>query len=123
MKRLNVLLIPFLALASVAISRVQAVDNPSDFHPQTYSDSDAYDVYSAAIPMDDWYWQNSKALLIVHEIPPAEWPIGSPRSALHGDAEFRKAFTAIFSSFDGANQQKMLLEHRFTFQKFCCCRL
>lgn len=111
------LVLPCVVMISIAVSQVRPDHNPSASHPQTYGDSDAYGVYSAAIPMDNWYCENSKTLLIVQEIPPAEWSIGSPKGALQGDAEFRKAFAGVFRSFNEANQQKMLLEHRFTFQK------
>jgi hypothetical protein len=111
------LLLPCVVMISIAVPQARPDPNSSPSHPKTYGDSDAYDVYSAAIPMDNWYWEKSKTLLIVQDLPPAEWSIGSPKGALQGDAKFRKAFAGIFRSFDGANQQKMLLEHRFTFKK------
>jgi len=67
--------------------------------------------------MDSWYWQNSKALLIAQETPPSEWPIGSPRGALQGTAEFSKAFASVFKSFEEVTQQQMLLECNFTIQR------
>jgi hypothetical protein len=85
--------------------------------PPIYDDADAYDVYSAALPMDRWYWDSSKTLLILQTIPPSEWPIGSPRGALQGDLEFQKSFAAIFDSFDKANQKLMVLEHHFSIPK------
>jgi hypothetical protein len=117
MKTFGLLLLPCVATLTIALSQMQPDLNPPTSHPQIYGDADAYDVYSAAVPMDKWYWQNSKTLLIVRDIPPAEWPIGSPSGALQGNADFREAFASIFRSFDETNQQKMLLEHHFTFQK------
>lgn len=118
MKTFSCLLLLSVAMISVAVELQMRPDpNPPTSHPQIYSDGDAYEVYSAVLPMDSWYWQNSKTLLIVQEIPPSEWPIGSPRGALQGDAEFSKTFAGIFRSFEEANQQKMSLEYHFTIQK------
>ena len=68
-----------------------------------------YEVYSAVLPMDSWYWENSKVILILADIPPREWPIGSPREALHGDTKFTESFEPIFTSFDMANKTAMTL--------------
>lgn len=107
-----------LSAAVVAVSlQMRANPHPSISGPQIYSDGDACDVYSAVLPMDEWYWQNSKTLLIVQEIPPNEWPIGSPRGALRGTAEFIRAFSGVFKSFEVANQQEKLLKCGFTIQK------
>ena len=81
-----------------------------------YQDPDAYEVYSAVLPMDGW-WQDSKSLLILQELPPKEWPIGSPRDALQGDAEFAKRFDSVFMSFEQANKQELLLQYHFAIQK------
>jgi hypothetical protein len=43
-------------------------------------DKEVYEVYAAVLPMDSWYWENSKVILILGDIPPREWPIGSPRA-------------------------------------------
>jgi hypothetical protein len=72
-------------------------------------DKEVYDVYAAVIPMDSWYWENSKVILILGDIPPREWPIGSPGGALNGDAKFIESFEPIFSSFEAANKAAMML--------------
>jgi hypothetical protein len=102
----------FMALAPIAVEPQVALT------PQMYRDADAYDVYSAVIPMDTWYWQNSKALLILGEIPPKEWALGSsPRGVFQGDTEFSKTFESVFKSFEIANQKSMVLEQHFVLQK------
>jgi hypothetical protein len=116
MKTFGALALLSLAVIAVAL-QTRANPNPPISAPQKYSDPDACDVYSAVLPMDEWYWQNSKTLLIVQEIPPSEWPIGSPKGALQGTAEFSKAFAGVFKAFEAANQQEMLLECDFTIQK------
>jgi hypothetical protein len=77
---------------------------------------DAYEVYSAALPLDSAY-QDSKTVLILQSIPPSEWPIGSAKDALHGDSEFGKVFAPIFESFDHANEEMKSLEHHFSIPK------
>jgi hypothetical protein len=81
-----------------------------------YDDAEAYEVYSAAMPMDSSY-QDSKTVLILQTIPPSEWLIGSPRGALHGDAEFNRTFAPIFDSFDKANLESKSLEQHFAIPK------
>jgi hypothetical protein len=106
-----------LSLAVIAVA-LQTRANPNlSISSLEYSDTDACDVYSAVLPMDKWYWQNSRTLLIVQEIPPSEWPIGSPRDALQGTAEFSKAFAGVFKSFEAVNQQEIVLNCDFTIQK------
>lgn len=85
-------------------------------NPSVYDDVDAYEVYSAALPLDSAY-QDSKTVLILQTVPPSEWPIGSARDALHGKSEFSKAFAPIFDSFDQANEGTKFLEHHFSFPK------
>ena len=82
-----------------------------------YEDKEEYEVYSAALPMDSWYWENSKVILILGEIPPREWPIGSPRGALIGDAKFIETFEPIFASFDLANKMPRMLQPNFQLSK------
>jgi hypothetical protein len=82
-----------------------------------HEDKEAYEVYSAALPMDTWYWENSRVILILGEIPPREWPIGSPRGALSGDAKFIAAFEPIFASFEAANKRAMMLQPDFQLPK------
>jgi len=72
-------------------------------------DKEVYEVYAAVLPMDSWYWENSKVILILGDIPPREWPIGSPREALNGDARFIESFEPIFASFEAANKTAMML--------------
>ena len=118
MKTFGALALLSLAVIAVAL-QMRANPNPPVSAPQKYSDRDpdACDVYSAVLPMDEWYWQNSKTLLIVQEIPPSEWPIGSPEGALQGSAEFSKAFAGVFKSFEAANKREARLECVFTIQK------
>jgi hypothetical protein len=116
MKTFGTLALLSLAVIGVALQTPTSPNHPVSA-PQKYSDPDACDVYSAVLPMDKWYWQNSKTLLIVQEIPPSEWPIGSPKGALQGTAEFSETFAGVFKSFEGANQQEALLECAFTIQK------
>ena len=115
MKTFGILAILSLTVIAVAL-QTRANPNPPISAPQKYGDGDACDVYSAVLPMDESYWRNSKTLLIVQEIPPSEWPIGSPKGALQGSAEFSEAFAGVFKSFEAANQQEMLLECDFTIQ-------
>jgi hypothetical protein len=67
--------------------------------------------------MDTWYWENSKTILIVGEIPLREWPIGSPNGSLQGDENFSKAFESIFKSFDDVNKMQMSLQSELSLQK------
>jgi hypothetical protein len=76
-------------------------------------DKDADDVYAAVLPMDSWYWENSKVILVLADIPPQEWPIGSPRGALNGDAKFIESFEPVFVSFELANRTAMMLHSDF----------
>ena len=55
--------------------------------------------------------------MILQSVPPSEWPIGSPREALHGDSDFTKTFAPIFDSFDKANQESKTLERHFSISK------
>jgi len=107
-------LFPLLFLISVSSSSSQQCDSSPAL--PVYEDADAYEVYSATLPMDSSY-QDSKAVLILQRVPPSEWPIGSPREALHGDPEFNKTFAPIFDSFDKANQESRSLEHHFSIPK------
>jgi hypothetical protein len=107
-------LFPLLFLISVSSSSSQQRDSSPTL--PVYEDADAYEVYSATLPMDSSY-QDSKAVLILQSVPPSEWPIGSPREALHGDSEFNKTFAPIFGSFDKANQESRSLEHHFSIPK------
>jgi len=103
-----------LSLAVIAVAfQTRANANPPISSSQKSSDSDACDVYSAVLPLDEWYRQSSKTLLIVQEIPPSEWPIGSPKGAHRGTAEFSKAFGSIFKSFEAANKQEALSDCDF----------
>lgn len=72
-------------------------------------DKEVCEVYAAVLPMDSWYWENSKVILILGDIPPREWPIGSPREALIGDAKFIESFEPIFASFEAAKKTAMML--------------
>jgi hypothetical protein len=82
-----------------------------------FADKEVYEVYAAAVPMDSWYWENSKSILILSQLPPREWPIGSPRSALSGDAKFSETFEPIFDSFDAANKMATTLDPNFHLSK------
>ena len=84
---------------------------------KVHEDKEVYEVYAAALPMDQWYWENSKVVLILSEIPPREWPIGSPRGALMGDAKFTEAFEPIFQSFEAANKTATTLHADFRLAK------
>ncbi len=106
-----------LGLARICNATAITTKKRSAKPPKVFSDPDGCDVYSAVLPMDEWYWQNSKTLLIVQELPPDEWPIGSPKSALQGNFEFRRAFAPVFRSFDEVTRREALLECNFTVQK------
>lgn len=105
-----------LLTALVAVSPVRPDTSQSRKSPAAYEDADAYAAYSAILAMGG-DWQGSKSLVILREIPPKEWPIGSPRGALQGDAEFTKQFDSIFKSFEQANSQSLLLQDHFTIAK------
>lgn len=81
-----------------------------------YDDPGAYAVYSAALPLDSSY-RDSKAVLILQSIPPKEWPIGSPRGAIHGSSKFNRTFAPICDSFEKANRENRSLEHHFLLPK------
>jgi hypothetical protein len=81
-----------------------------------YENPDAYGVYSAVLSMGG-QWNDSKSLVILKELPPKEWPIGSPRDALHGDNEFLGAFESVFRAFDHTNKESLFLENRFAIHK------
>ena len=81
-----------------------------------YEDPDAYEVYSAVLSLHG-SWQDSKSLLILQNLPPKEWPIGSAREALQGNAEFAKQFDPIFKSFEQTNRESSLLQYHFSIQK------
>jgi hypothetical protein len=83
----------------------------------SFEDKEVYEVYAAALPLDRWYWEDSKVILILSQIPPREWPMGSPRGALSGDAKFIEAFEPIFASFDAANKTAATLNSDFQLSK------
>jgi hypothetical protein len=107
-------LIAVIALAS--LSPVRGVARQSIKAASPYENPDAYGVYSAVLSMGG-QWDDSKSLVILKELPPKEWPIGSPRGALQGDDEFRADFESIFEGFDKANKESLFLENRFAIQK------
>jgi hypothetical protein len=109
-------LLPFPLLFLISVSSSSSQQRDSSLTLPVYEDADAYEVYSATLPMDSSY-QDSKAVLILQSVPPSEWPIGSPREALHGDSAFNETFAPIFDSFDKANQESRSLEHRFSIPK------
>ena len=80
-------------------------------------DKEIYEVYSAVVPMDAWYRENSKVILILADIPPREWQIRSPRGALTGDAKFMESFEPILASFESANRTAILLRSDFRVAK------
>jgi hypothetical protein len=106
-----VALIVLALLSSVWGAPRQSIETASP-----YENPDAYGVYSAVLSMGG-QWDDSKSLVILKELPPKEWPIGSARDALHGDEEFRANFDSIFKSFDQTNKQSLFLENHFTFHK------
>ena len=108
---------PIALIAALFALPIRSDTNPSRTMASAYVDPDAYQVYSAVLPMDTWYWQSSKTLLIVQELPPKEWPIGSPRDALRGNAEFSKTFGSMFKSFEQLSRESLLLEPRFAISK------
>jgi hypothetical protein len=112
--RRPVVLVAFIALASVWSA--WAVAQRSGKANASYEDRDAYDVYSAVLSMGG-QWDDSKTLVVRKDLPPTEWPIGSPQGALQGDAEFRQNFEKIFMSFEGANRQALLLKDHFAVHK------
>jgi hypothetical protein len=115
MKSLGLLVSVVLA-ALVAIPPLLSNSGQSTKSIAAYEDPDAYEVYSAVLSMHG-SWQDSKSLLILQNIPPKEWPIGSARDALQGNAEFAKQFDPIFKSFEQANREPSLLQYHFAIQK------
>ena len=101
--------VPLLFLISSSSSQ----QRESNLSLPVYEDADAYEVYSATLPMDTSY-QDSRTVVILQSVPPSEWPIGSPREALHVDSDFTKTFAPIFDSFDKANQESKTLERHFS---------
>jgi hypothetical protein len=79
-------------------------------------DPDAYAVYSAVLSIPG-PWEDSKSLVILKELPPKEWPIGSPQDALQGNEEFRGIFESIFKAFEQTNKGSLFLENRFAIHK------
>jgi hypothetical protein len=77
-----------LGLARICNATAITTKKRSAKTPKVFSDPDGCDVYSAVLPMDEWYWQNSKTLLIVQELPPDEWPIGSPKARFKETSNF-----------------------------------
>ena len=63
------LLILSLLLLMYVSSSQQTDSSPPK--PSVYGDAEAYDVYSAALPLDSAY-QDSKAVLILQSVPPSE---------------------------------------------------
>ena len=115
MKSLGLLVSVVLA-ALVAIPPLLSNSGGSTKSIAAYEDPDAYEVYSAVLSMHG-SWQDSKSSLILQNIPPKEWPIGSARDALQGNAEFAKQFDPIFKSFEQANREPSLLQYHFAIQK------
>jgi hypothetical protein len=116
MKGLGLLWSAIVLAALVAIPPLLSDSGDSMKSPSTYEDLDAYEVYSAVLSIHG-SWQDSKSLLILQNIPPKEWPIGSPRGALQGNAEFAKQFDGIFKSFEQANPEPLLLQYHFAIPK------
>jgi hypothetical protein len=114
----NSMLLPsLLSLILLAtLSSVWVVARQSDKTTSPYQNPDAYDVYSAVLSMGG-PWGDSKSLVVLKELPPKEWPIGSPRDALLGDEEFRGNFESIFKSFEQTNRQSVFLENLFAIHK------
>ena len=81
-----------------------------------YENLDAYGVYSAVLSMGG-QWDDTKSLVILKKLPPKEWPIGSPRDALHGDDVFLGNFERIFKAFEQTNKESLFLENRFAIRK------
>lgn len=105
-----------LLTALVVVSPMRLQTSQSRKSPVDYEDPDAYEAYSAILGMGG-RWQDSKSLLILQDIPPKEWPIGSPQGALQGDAEFTKQFDCIFKRFEQANSQSLLSQYHFAIAK------
>jgi hypothetical protein len=108
-------LLPLVLTALVVVS-MRSETNQSRKPSVPYEDIDAYEVYSTVLSRAG-EWQDSKSLLILQDIPPKEWPIGSPQGALQGDAEFTKRFDGIFKSFEQANRERSLLQYHFAVRK------
>jgi hypothetical protein len=116
MRNLGLLLLPLVVAALVAFSPVRSDTGESRKSPAPYEDLDAYQVYSIVLSMGGG-WQDSKSLLILQNIPPKEWPTGSPQGALQGNAEFSKQFDGIFKSFEQANSEPLLVQYHFAIPK------
>jgi hypothetical protein len=110
-------LFSFIAvIALVLLSPLRSDTRQSSRPAAPYEHADAYEVYSAVLSMGG-PWEDSKSLVILQDLPPKDWPIGSPPDALHGNAAFRKQFDSIFRSFEQMNRQALSLENHFSLQK------
>jgi hypothetical protein len=116
MRNPGLLLLPLFLTAVVVVSPMRSDTNQSRKSPVPYEDPEAYEAYSAILTMGSG-WQDSKSLVILQDIPPKDWPIGSPRGALQGDAEFTKQFDGIFKSFEEANIPPLLWQYHFAIAK------
>jgi hypothetical protein len=116
MRSFGLLLLRLVLTALVAVSSMRSDTGQSRNPPAPYEDPDAYEVYSTVLLMDG-AWQDSKALLILQNIPPKEWPIGSPWGALQGDENFTEQFDGILKSFDQTNGEPLLLQYHFAISK------
>jgi hypothetical protein len=116
MKDLMLSLFLTTLVGAVSFSSVRAVGRQSSESTPPYENPEAYGVYSAVLSRGG-QWDDSKSLVVLKELPVKEWPIGSPRDALHGDEEFRGNFASIFKSFEEANRQSLFLENHFVIQK------
>jgi hypothetical protein len=116
MRSFGLPLLPLVLTALAVVSPMHSETSQSSKPPVAYEDPEAYAAYSAILAMGGG-WKDSKSLLILQDIPPREWPIGSPRGALQGNAEFTTQFDTIFKSFEQANSQSSLLQYHFAIAK------
>ena len=98
------LCLPFLAI--LFINNLQrSSPGPEAPSPPPYEEPEAYKVYSAVLPIDQWYWEGQGTMLILREIPPREWAISSPREILQGHGPvFAAEMEPVFKSFEEVNR-------------------
>jgi len=85
--------------------------NPAASAPQKYGDRDpdACDVCSAVLLMDEWYWRNSKTLLIVQDIPPVNGLSREPQQRAFYRVLIKKSVIGwvkqTFTEYPGASHE------------------
>jgi hypothetical protein len=97
------LVLPFLLFKSDAA-------NPSD-RSQSYEDADAYEVYSAILPLD-WTWGVAKAKTLVIRMQTNGYEM-----CVSLRAESKEALREAISEYVKLNEKPWLLQRRFSIEK------